>query len=293
MLYHTRQAWLALRANLTAGLATLTTMTLTLVLLGLVSLTAVNLERIVRSIESEVTIAAFLEPSNTADEARTKRERVQLAVQEMPIESLTFRTKEEVYADLTKDYPYLSDASRVVVNPLSDEIRVKLISPGDIASVAERIRRVPGVTDVEYGQAFVGQLVSALSAVRTAGYGLVGLLIANSLFNILNTIRVAMYARRDEINVMRLIGATRAFIRAPYLLEGLGLGLLAGLLTAAVVYPLYMAGAERLQALAPFLPVTREPAAVWRVLGLEVLLGVGIGLLGSLAAANRYLREVE
>ncbi|HEX2864113.1 MAG TPA: FtsX-like permease family protein, partial [Deinococcales bacterium] len=128
---------------------------------------------------------------------------------------------------------------------------------------------------------------------RTGGNALVILLVLNTLFNILNTIRVAMYARRDEINVMRLIGATRGFIRAPYVLEGVGMALLAAAVTSVLVYPAYSAGARALQNALPFLPLTSDPVLTLEVLGIVAALGLLIGFLGSLVAANRYLREVE
>jgi cell division transport system permease protein len=115
----------------------------------------------------------------------------------------------------------------------------------------------------------------------------------NSLFNILNTIRVAMYARRDEINVMRLIGATRGFIRLPYVFEGVGLGLLASLFTLLIVYPAYISAVGQLRTLVPFLALIEDNVTVLQVLALITLLGVSLGLLGSLWATNRYLREVE
>ena len=294
MLYHFRQALLAMRANVTATVATLTTMTLTLTLLGLVSLTTLNIERTLRSIESEVQVQAFLAPAASAAQATAQSDRILTALQAIPeVASAKFVPKEEAYAELAVDYPYLSEATRIVDNPLPDAVRVKLTSARDVERVAAAIESIPGVDDVEFGQAYVRNAVNAIEAVRVGGYALVVLLLANSLFNILNTIRVAMYARRDEINVMRLIGATRGFIRAPYVLDGVGLGIIAGLATAAAVYPLYMAGSARLQELAPFLPITRDPADVIRLLIVLVALGAVVGLVGSLTAANRYLREVE
>lgn len=285
-----------MRANLTATLATLSTMVLTLVLLAFVSLITLNLERTVRTIESEVEVQAFLTPSATREQAAAKAERVLTALQGKGFpEVLSVRSvpREQAWTELAVDYPYLNDAERLVSNPLPDAVRIRLVSANDVRGVAARVGALPDIKDVEFGEGFVENVVTAIGAVRAGGYGLVVLLVLNSLFNILNTIRVAMYARRDEINVMRLIGATRGFIRAPYVLEGVGLGLIAGLLTAALVYPTYRAGAEQVRALAPFLPITTEPAIVLQVLGVLVLLGVVIGLLGSLVAANRYLREAE
>jgi cell division transport system permease protein len=295
MLYHLRQSWLAVRGNLTAAVATLTTMTLTLTILGLVALITLNLERIVNTLEQDVQITAFLEPSRSKAEASDKAARVQQEIAKLPyLESAAFITKEQALGQLTLDYPYFASATKIIDNPLSDRVVIKLKSPRDVKALAAKVEAIAGVQKpVEYGAGVVDNVLNALQAVRGFGYGLVALLLLNSLFNVLNTIRVAMYARRDEINVMRLIGATRGFIRAPYVLEGGGLGLLASLATLVVLYPTYTVGAGRLQDIVPFLPLIREPVTVLQVIALVTLLGVLLGLLGSLWATNRYLREVE
>jgi cell division transport system permease protein len=287
MMYHFRQSWLAARSNLTATLGTLATMTLTLTILALVVLLTLNLERISRSIERDVQITAWLKPDAKSDE-------VGQALQGMDsFESVAFVDKTEAYNRLIVDYAYFANASRTVENPLEDRYQIKLKSVNGIKAIADQIRAIPGVEFVEAGEGFVDNVVTAINTIRAFGYGLVGILLLNSLFNILNTIRVAMYARRDEINVMRLIGATRGFIRTPYVLEGAGLGALASLLTLLIVFPTYLQGITRLAGIVPFLELIREPVVVLQVLALLTVLGIMIGFLGSLFATNRYLREVE
>ena len=294
MLYHLRQALQAARANLTAALGTLATMTLTLTLLGLVTLITLNLERIVRGIERDVQITAFLAPAQNAQDAETRLKEIEAQIAKVTdFESQRFISREEAYSNLTVDFPYLAEAKRVVENPLRDRIQIELATARNVKAVADRVRSIPGVEEVESGEGFVDNVLNALNAIRGFGYGLVLILALNSLFNILNTIRMAMYARRDEINVMRLIGATRGFIRTPYVLEGVGLGALASLFTLLIVYPIYTQGVGRIQTLVPFLELIREPVVVLQVLALLTVLGVGLGLMGSLFATNRYLREVE
>lgn len=294
MLYHINQSLLALRANLTASLATLLTMTLTLTMLALVTLTSLNLQRVVASFENQVEIAAFLKPAVPGENPRARDERVERVLQIMPgIASTQFVTKEQALADLTLDYTYLAGANRVLSNPLPDTIRVKPTSARFVASIAAALRSLPDVDSVEAGEEFAAKAATAFDVARTGGNALVILLVLNTLFNILNTIRVAMYARREEINVMRLIGATRGFIRAPYLLEGVGMALIASVITAVVVYPAYSTGARALQAALPFLPITLDPLVTIKVIAIVGALGLVIGFFGSLVAANRYLREVE
>jgi cell division transport system permease protein len=294
MSYQIRQALAAFRGNITAGIATLSTMTLTLTLLALVALVTINLETIVRGLEKDVQITAYLAPTENVALGTAQGEAVLTSLSGIAgIESSEFISKAQAFEKLKAEYAALEGASKLIDNPLTDRVVVRVQNPREIESVAGQIRQIQGVSDLEYGADFVNTVLSTLETVRNVGYGLVLLLVLNTLLNILNTIRVAMFARREEIEVMRLIGATRGFIRAPYVLEGLGLALLASALTAAIIVPAYGAISARVSELVPFVPIVRDMGTVWQVLGIIALLGVVLGLLGSIWAANRYLREAE
>ena len=292
--YHLKQAWLAFRANITAGVATLSTMTLTLTLLALVALVTINLETIVRGLEKDVQITAFLAPAENISLAKAQGEAVLTVLSGIAgIESSTFISRAEAFAKLKTEYPALEGVSKQIDNPLADRIVIRVQNPRTIEEIASQVKTIVGVAELEYGADFVNTVLATLETVRNIGYGLVLLLVFNTLLNILNTIRVAMFARRDEIQVMRMIGATRGFIRAPYVLEGLALALLASLFTMAIIFPAYSTIASRVSELVPFVPIIKDPFLVLQVLGAITLLGLFLGLLGSLWAANRYLREAE
>ena len=118
-------------------------------------------------------------------------------------------TSAEVLKEMTRDYPYTREAAELTGNPFPDTLRLRLNKVEDSRAVAAAARALPGVTDVEYGENYVDSAVRALGTIRAVGYGMVILLLLGTLFNILNAVRVAMFARRSEISVMRLLGATR------------------------------------------------------------------------------------
>ncbi len=287
MTYQLRQMWLALRGNFTAALATLTTMTLTLALLGAVSLLTLNLERTLSGLEKEVEVSALLLES--ADDAALLK-----TAQALPeVASAHIVTKAQALEQLGKDLPGILEPGSLEGNPLPDSLRLTLKNPRDAREVATKLKALSGVESVEYGAGYVDQALRTFNSVRLLGYSLVALLLLNSLFNILSTVRVGMFARRNEIEVMRLLGARRSFIRAPYVLEGILLGLLASLTTAALLYPAYFGLTEQLRSLLPSLPLLQDRKVVLELLAVLVGLGVGVGALGSLFASNRYLRELE
>ncbi|WP_309573445.1 ABC transporter permease [Deinococcus sp.] len=287
MTYHLRQALLAMRENLTATLATLVTMTLTLLMLASVLLLTLNVNRTLAQLESQVEVAAFLAPnSDTAGLLKF--------AQALPqVSSATLVTSDQVLAEMTKDSPYTRDAAALVGNPFPDTLRLRVARVGDSPTVAAAVSALPGVEDVEYGAGYVDPTVKTLTAVRGVGYALVGMLLLGTLFNILNAVRVAMYARRNEIAVMRLLGATWAFIRMPHVIEGLIVGVLAAVIALALLTPGYLQLVARVHQLAPVFPVVTDQATLLPVLGGVGLLGILVGLLGSLFATQRYLQELE
>ncbi|GBF05086.1 cell division protein FtsX [Deinococcus aerius] len=287
MSYHFRQALLAMRGSLTATFATLTTMTLTLLMLGFVLLLTLNVNRTLAQLESQVEVAAFLHPG-------TDGKALLAQVRGLPqVRSASLVTSAQVLAEMTRDYPYARDAAQLAGNPFPDTLRLRVGRVEDSRTVAAAVSTLAGVDDVEYGAGYVDQTVRTLTAVRAAGYVLVGLLLLGTLFNILNAVRVAMYARRNEISVMRLLGATRGFIRMPHVIEGVLLGVTASALALALLTPTYLELASRVQLFAPVFPVVRDLPSLLPILGGVGVLGILIGLAGSLFASRRYLRELE
>nr|WP_221284331.1 ABC transporter permease [Deinococcus humi] len=276
-----------MRGNFTATLATLVTMTLTLLMLGFVLLLTLNVNRTLRQLESQVEVAAFLTPQ--ADTAGLLSQ-----VRGLPqVREARLVSSAQVLNEMSQISPYTRDAVGLVGNPFPDTLRMKVSRVEDSRAVAAVVANLSGVDDVEYGAGYVDPTVKTLTAVRGTGYALVGLLLLGTLFNILNAVRVAMYARRDEISVMRLLGATRAFIRMPHVIEGLIVGVLAAALALALLTPAYLGLAGRVRELAPVFPVVTDLGTLLPVLGGVAALGILIGFLGSLFASRRYLRELE
>lgn len=286
-MYQFRQALLAMRGNFTATLSTLTTMVLALVMLGFVVLLTLNVDRALAGLESQAEVAAYLE-----DGADT--ETILGRVQALPeVREASVVDKAQVLAQMQRDFPYVEEAATLAGNPFPDTVRLKVSRVADTVKVAKALEALPGVESVEYGAGYVDRATRTLAAVRAGGYVLVGLLLAGTLFNILNAVRVAMYARRSEISVMRLLGATRGFIRLPYLIEGVLLGLLGALLASALLWVGYGALGRQLALLAPALPIVSGAAVLPRLLLALTGLGVFVGLAGSVVASARYLRELE
>lgn len=283
-MYATREALRQILRHPTASLATFFTALVSFSLLYFLGLLLWNLERVVQSLERELEVAAFLQRGADVEALLTE-------VQAWPeVREVRLQSKVEALAQLVLDYPYLAEAKDLVENPLPDTLRLRLEAPGAVRAVAERLKRLPGVEGVEYGGELTERLVQVLSGSRLAMVLLVGLLLLNTFFSVMGSIRLSVESRKEALAIMLLVGATRRFIQAPFVLEGTLLTLSAGLLAVLAGGGLYLALSQALQALLPFLPVL-GPRDLLQTGILVLWLAVLLGASGAYMASRAYLRE--
>ena len=284
-MYALQQAMRAIRGNAVASLATITTMTLSLTILATFSLVSLNLNAVLADLQTELEVTAFLAP--TADGptlARTAREWSEVA-------RVEYVSADAALADLVADLPSLRTASNLVANPLPDTLTLRLFDPSDTATVRDRLQARPDVEDVEDASDAVATFLAFNDALRVAGSILIVVLLGAALFAIQNSIASSITARRREIEVMRLVGATRGFIRAPFLIEGFVLGLASAAGTLLLAVPGYQYVVARLAPTLPFVPFVRDGAILAQVALLLTALALLIGLVGSSIAVSNHLRE--
>jgi cell division transport system permease protein len=288
VLFSLRRAWQGYWRNALMSLAATLTMVLMLALLaGFFVLQNVLLASL-SFVEQKVQVVAYIENNTTQDQVDTLVAQLgampEVASVEFVSRDEALRRFREVEAaqgreDLT---PYLDS------NPLYASVNVKLRHPGDLGAVATALRDDPIVRNVVNIDALVDRVVTVTSFVRTAGVVIlvvVGLIV---LFIIVNTIRLAVVARAEEIEIMRLVGASDAFIRWPFVFEGAFVGLLGALITLGLL----AAGADPLsKAMVGFFNVLPlQLGSVGRDTALLVLgTGIGLGVLGSWVSVRTYL----
>ncbi|CAN5699188.1 ABC transporter permease [soil metagenome] len=284
-MYALHQAVRAIRGNWVASVATITTMTLSLTILAGFSLLSLNLNRVLATLQGELEVTVFLHDG--ADGGRlleTVRAWPEVARSE-------YVGKDRNLAALVVDIPSLATAAQLVANPLQDTLELRLIDPGQTAFVRTRLEALPGVADVEDGSEAVETFLAIADALRVVGSILIVVLLSSALFAIVNSIRAAITAREDEIEVQRLVGATQTFIRAPFLIEGILLGLFSAVITLALTVPGYQFVVTRLALQLPFVPFVRDPLLLAQVSLLLTLLALMVGLVGSAISVSQHLRE--
>jgi cell division transport system permease protein len=273
--------------NLIMQLTAIGTVTVTIVLLGAFLFTRQALTRIGDDVLHKIEISVFLKDGASADAAKALQAKI---AADPRVAGVVFISKAEGLRQMRERLQGQIDTSLLTQNPLPDALRVKVVRPQDVRAVAETIRAVPNVASVEYAHDIVERLLTLSDVFGKIGLGVVALLLFTAAIIISNTIRLTVFARRREIAIMRLVGASGTYIRLPFVVEGL----IDGLLGAALALGILELGRTQLMPkLAVALPFVRLSSTNLELLWLAaVLLGTGalIGVVASWISVGRYLR---
>ena len=268
-----------------SGVAIGTTAVLLLVLSSVVVLVT-GLDAAVTAVQARVNVIAYLKDGTSAEAT----DALQHALLSHPeVAGVTYVSKEQAMAQLRQQFaghPELLGA--ITDNPLPASLAVTLKQPSAARTIGAELQGDPSVSDVDVKQDAVDRLVAASRFVRLCGLAVVAGLGVAVVFVMINVARVAIYARRQEIEVMRLVGASGWFVRWPFVLEGMLCGFLAALLALGVVGAGYQSILNGLRGSLAFLPLQVDPYLLPKLAALAGALGVGIGGGGSLIAVRRF-----
>lgn len=287
--YFIQEVFRSLRRNNWMSFASVGTVTVSLFVLGVFLLLVMNMNRLASMLESEVQISVYLEDGIKAE---ARRDLQQDIVNMQGIETVKFVSREEAKQRLSErlgDQKYLLDALGDK-NPLPDSFEVTVIHPDMVETAANAIARMDGVESAKYGQDVVRHLFDITRLIRIFGLVLMLLLAGATLFIISNTIRLTVFARRKEIAIMKYVGATDWFIRWPFLMEGMVLGFIGGLLAAVALRSFYAAMAAKIYSTLAFFPLLPQYPFMNYVTAVILLSGMVIGAIGSTISLKRFLK---
>ena len=285
--YSLRECGHHFRRNWTTVLGAVVTIFLSLFIIGLFVLGSVMINNMVGSVEDTVTIQAFL--SDDADQsAVTAFQDKDQALEEYRT-SMSNRNAADAVAALDGENPLPASLVIKLTDPQQvEDAAQKIIADSDFKSICDDADNPAG--DVNYGRQTVERLFSVANYIRIAAVVLVALLTFVAFVFINNTIRLAITARRREIAIMRLVGASNGFIRGPFLMEGTLEALIAALLAIAALAAGSNALLGKLSDTLSFLSFDIAQTTVFATYGLLLAIGVVIGLFGSAMAMRRYLK---
>jgi cell division transport system permease protein len=287
-----REALKNIRLNLLMSITAITTTFICILVLGVGLLVSSYVESVIGSVRDDVGVEAYFSPNATQEEIN----KVRTSVESYPeVSSVTYVSEQEALAKFKNtfaDKPELYQGIDPGVLPASLQIQLKDPSAAD--EVAQRLREEHGFTDdnLNYPQQTIARLNKFTSSIIWGLYGATILFLISSVLLISNAIRLSIFARRKEIEVMKLVGASDSFVRTPFVFEGLVQGLIgAGLAALTVVWINYLFVDWSRDAL-PFMPISGNAVNTPLVLVVLVAVGVMIGVVGSFLSVTRFLRKV-
>lgn len=286
---HFRESLKSISRNGWMTFASVGAVTVTLLLVGVFVMIMMNLNKVADDLEKDVEIKVYVEL--TAEETSiTKLEediRTTKGVAEV-VYSPKGDELSKLVVDFGEDLKLFEQQ-----NPLHNVFYIKATNPQETKKVAQKLDRLDNTFEVKYGEGKIEKLFTFLNTGRNVGLVLILALLFTAMFLISNTIRITIIARRRDIEIMKLVGATNWFIRIPFILEGMWLGILGSIVPITLVtvlyYNIHSLLAPRLEQGKLFELLDFSPF-IYQVNGLILLMGILIGVWGSFMSVRKFLR---
>ena len=263
------------------------TVAITIVLLGLFLFVRAALANVGAQLLDQITVSAYLRTDATPAQVTAI---AHFLAQDPRVASAEFVPKKQGLAELRERTKGTIDTALLTENPLPDKFRIKARVPDDVEAVATSVRRLSGVQNVVYGQKIVQRLLQLGAVLRRVGIAVIVVFFAVAGIIIANTIRLTVFARRREIGIMQLVGATSTYIRLPFICEGLVDGLAGALLAVTLLAVARATLWPRLLEALPWAQLAPAPVDPRVLAGQLVLVGAAIGVVASWISVGRHLR---
>lgn len=285
---HLRESLKSLGRNSWMTFASVSAVTVTLLLVGVFIVIMMNLNQLADNLENDVEIKVITEPTAEAEAVKV----LEKQVRETPgVSEVIHATKDEELDKMIKSFGDELNLYKQS-NPLGDALYVKATDPQKTAEVAQMIDTYDSTYQVVYGEGKIEKLFNVLNMSRNVGMVLILALLFTAMFLISNTIRLTIVARGREIEIMKLVGATNSFVRIPFVLEGIWLGVLGSIIPMVVIsvsyYELYSQWQPRLQN--ELFQLLSTTPFILQVNALLLFMGVFIGVWGSFMSVRKFLR---
>jgi cell division transport system permease protein len=279
-----------LRLNVLMSITAVTTTFICILVFGLGLLVSAHIQGVIGSVRENVSVEAFM-PNASSQEVDALANRVETWPEVVGVIQVSEEQAFAEFKDKFEDQPDLYQDLEPGVFPPS--IQIQLEDPQSASAVAERLKE-RGFTErnLSYPQQTIDRLNSITSYVIWGLYGTTLLFLVASVLLISNAIRLSIFARRKEIEVMKLVGASDGFVRTPFVIEGLLQGLVGSILAALVVAWINYLFVEWAHNALPFVPISTDAVNAPTMLLMLVAIGVAIGVIGSFLSVTRFLRKI-
>lgn len=288
-LYFLAEALNGLKRNILASFIAITTVALSMVILGSFIIVAANISSMIKEVERKVEITVYIDEGSNPDDVLDLENTIRRMDE---VQSVKYISKEDALERFTKQLEDQPDLLKALQgNPLPASFEVKLSDPQLVETVANKIKAKQTVIDeIKFGKDIVDRLFTVTGIMRWIGGAFILILCIASLVVIANTIRLAIFARRTEIGIMKLVGATNWFIRWPFVLEGVIQGLVGAIMAIMLLSLINKYIFESITEILQWLNVAGGPISIGEMSLYIVFAGAAIGAAGSMLALRKYLQ---
>lgn len=285
-----RDSFKSIFRNFSLSMASILCTTITLILVALAIIVTINVNYITKSMEKELTIVVYVDEKVTDDKINDMESSIKRI---STVDGVTFKGKEEWKLEM-KEY---SETLKVTLdylesNPLLDSFVVRVKNVEDLSPTTKEIRQIEGVKTANYGEGMVEEIISVFKIIKTATIVMVLALILVTAFLISNTIKLTIFSRRSEIEIMRLVGSSNISIRLPFVFEGFLLGIIGSLIPIIVSIYGYFIFFGKMGTSSTFSMIKLiEPTPfIFYVSLVLMIIGAVVGMFGSARAVRKYLK---
>lgn len=286
--YYIKETFTSLKRNSLMSIASISTVALSILVLGIFLTMVLNVNNLASHLENQVQVTIYMDDSASAEQLKHMEKVLQSTA---GIVKVTPRTKEEALAEFRKR---LGEQQKLLAalgedNPFPASFEIQVDKPERILQLVAQFQQMPGVETAKFGQEVVEHLFQLTRVLRIGGILLIVLLAIATLFIISNTIRITVFARRREVNIMKYVGATDWFIRWPFLLEGMLMGFAGAVIASLILVQGYNAIQAKIYGTLAFFPMLPSwPTMGYLSAGL-ICVGTLIGALGSSISLRKFL----
>ena len=285
-----RDALKSVVRNFSLSFASIMCTTITLILVAVAVVAAANVNNATRLIEDELTIVTYLKKDVTEEQIENIKSEISSYKN---IEEVTFKSKDEWKLEMSEyDDSFKTVLNYLDENPLMDSFVLKVNDVKKLSETSEYIKAINGVDTVKYGEGMVEQVISIFDIVQKIVVVVVIALIVVTSFLISNTIKLTIFSRRNEIEIMRLVGASNITIKLPFLFEGFIIGLIGSIIPVCITIYGYVILYSRMHGklFSNMIMLIKPYPFVFWVSLIVIAIGALVGMYGSIKAVRKYLK---
>ena len=287
-----RDAFKSVFRNFSLSFASVSCISITLIVIACSLIISYNVRNITTKIEKDVTVVVFIDKGATDIDL----EQIDAQLRNIKnIESITLKTKEQEKEEFMKEsevFKNIMSDWKSEESPLKDSFMIKVVDIKEISKTVEEIKKIDKVFMVSYGEGTVEKMVNVFTVIERVTIGIVIALVFVNVFLIINTIKLAIFARKKEISIMRLVGASNFSIKYPFVIEGMVIGIIGAIVPILLVIYGYTYIYEYFDGVlfSSILELVPPQPFIYIVSLIILVIGIVVGMLGSSRAVRKYLK---